>query len=221
MQQRYQCPRCGAQVVFGARFCGSCQTPLNWPAPQQPTVQQPPSPPLQQPAQYQQQYQQPQQPGPSGYQQQPEPPKKKSSKLGIISLAIVLLALAAVGSCVVCVMQPGSSEAPVSTPQTSPVVDSSPAYWAEVIRWEGNSIKDTETFSITANDWRIRWSTEPGEYGDMNFQIYIYEANGSLKNIAANIIGEGSDVSYVRGAGDYYLTINTGQPYTVIIEQKQ
>jgi hypothetical protein len=55
----------------------------------------------------------------------------------------------------------------------------------------------------------------------MNFQIYIYYANGSLKNVAANIIGKGSDVSYVRGAGDYYLTINTGQPYTVIVEQKQ
>ena len=58
MQQGYQCPRCGAQVAFGVRFCGSCQTPLNWPAPQQPTVQQSPSPPPQQPAQYQQQYQQ-------------------------------------------------------------------------------------------------------------------------------------------------------------------
>jgi len=104
MQQGYQCPRCGAQVAFGARFCGNCQTPLNWPTQQQ-------SPP-----QYQQPYQQPPQPG--GYQQQPEPPKKKSSKLGIIMLAIILFALAAVGSCVVCVMQPGSSELPAMTFET-------------------------------------------------------------------------------------------------------
>jgi len=57
MQQWYQCPRCGAQVAFGARFCGNCQTPLNWPTQQ---YQPPPQQPAQTP-QYQQQYQQPQQ----------------------------------------------------------------------------------------------------------------------------------------------------------------
>lgn len=93
MQQWYQCPRCGAQVAFGTRFCGNCQTPLNWPTqPQQQQYQQPP--------QYQQQY------------QQPEPPKKKS-KLGIILLVLGIILLASVGSCVVCVMLPGGSESPI------------------------------------------------------------------------------------------------------------
>ena len=41
MQQRYQCPGCGAQVAFGAGFCGNCGTQLNWPTQQQP--QPPPS----------------------------------------------------------------------------------------------------------------------------------------------------------------------------------
>ena len=92
--------------------------------------------------------------------------------------------------------------------------------WTKVTSWKGNSIKDTETFSITANEWRIQWSTEPGQY-DMNFQIYVFKANGNWKSVAANVIGKGSDVSYVRGAGSYYLTINTGQSYTITIEQKQ
>jgi hypothetical protein len=100
MQQWYQCPRCGAPVAFGVRFCGNCQTPLNWPTQQSPQQQ------YQQTPQYQQQ--------PPQYQQ-PEPPKKKS-KLGLILLAVVLFALAAVGSCVVCVMQPSSSESPAPKP---------------------------------------------------------------------------------------------------------
>jgi hypothetical protein len=54
MQQWYKCPKCGAQVAFGTRFCGNCQTQLNWPTQPQPQYQPPP----QQPAQYQQQYQQ-------------------------------------------------------------------------------------------------------------------------------------------------------------------
>lgn len=116
------------------------------------------------------------------------------------------------------VSPPATEEAPTAPEPTTPTPTPT---WTKVISWQGSSIKDTETFSITANEWRIQWSTKPGEYGDMNFQIYVYEANGSLKSLAANIIGEGSDVSYVRGSGDYYLTINTGQSYTITIEQKQ
>ena len=108
MKQMYQCPQCGAQVAFGTPSCPNCRIQLNWP-----TQQQPPPPQYQQPSQYQQ----PQQPG-GGYQQQPEPPKKKSSKLGIISLGIILFAFAAVGSCVVCVMQPESSESPAPSGET-------------------------------------------------------------------------------------------------------
>jgi len=90
MRQQFQCPRCGAQVAFGARFCGNCQTPLNWP-----TQPQPPAQYQQPPPQYQQQYQQqPQQPA-SGYQQQSGPPKKKTNVwlmgcLGMIVLAAVI-----------------------------------------------------------------------------------------------------------------------------------
>jgi len=30
-QPVYQCPSCGVPVAFGAMFCGSCRTQLNWP----------------------------------------------------------------------------------------------------------------------------------------------------------------------------------------------
>ena len=43
----------------------------------------------------------------------------------------------------------------------------------------------------------------------MNFQIYVYNADGDLESVAANIIGEGSDMSYIRGSGDCHSTINT------------
>lgn len=107
--------------------------------------------------------------------------------------------------------------------QSEPAAQPEPpkeATWQEVITFEGSSIKDTETFTVSAKEWRINWSTQPGQYGDMNFQIMIYDENGALEGLAANIIGAGSDVSYMRGAGDYYLTINTGQPYKIVIEQK-
>lgn len=92
--------------------------------------------------------------------------------------------------------------------------------WQEVITFEGSSIKDTETFKISSGEWRINWSTKPGDMGDMNFQIYVYKANGDLESVAANIIGAGSDTSYMRGSGEYYFTINTSQPYTIVVEEK-
>lgn len=100
---------------------------------------------------------------------------------------------------------------------------SSEAEWVEVIKFEGKAIKDTETFQITSKEWRIVWDTKPGDMGDMNFQIYVYDENGSPAGsfVVANIIGEGSDTSYMRGKGAYYFSINTGQPYTIVVEEKK
>ena len=55
-------------------------------------------------------------------------------------------------------------------------------------------------------------------YGDFNLQIYVYTANGGLKGVAANVIGADVDTFVIRGAGNYYLTINTAQPYEMIVE---
>ncbi|WP_410508414.1 hypothetical protein RSJ42_16925 [Methanosarcina hadiensis] len=87
-----------------------------------------------------------------------------------------------------------------------------------ITSWSGSSTKNTETFHIPSKEWKISWKTYPGQYGDMNFQIYVYNSDGSLKNVAANVIGENSDYSIIRGSGDYYLTINTAQPYEITVE---
>lgn len=54
----------------------------------------------------------------------------------------------------------------------------------------------------------------------MNFQIYVYEASSSFPEVLANVIGYNVDSSIMRGAGDYYLKINSGQPYRIIVEAK-
>lgn len=111
--------------------------------------------------------------------------------------------------------KPSLTLVPTKEPKTTPA-----ATWHEITRWEGKSIKETETFHIPSREWRILWSTKPGEYGNMNFAIIIYNSDGTMVNVAANTIGEGSDISYVRGSGDYYLSINTAQLYIIVIEAK-
>lgn len=92
--------------------------------------------------------------------------------------------------------------------------------WQKVTEFKGNSIKNTQKFTV-GNDWKIVWSTTPGQYGNMNFVIAVNDENGSPVSIAANIIGKGSDESYMTTAGTFSLGINTAQNYDIIIEENK
>jgi len=92
--------------------------------------------------------------------------------------------------------------------------------WQKVTEFKGNSIKNTQKFTV-GNDWKIVWSTTPTSIGNMNFVIAVNDENGSPVSIAANIIGKGSDESYMTTAGTFSLGINTAQNYDIIIEEKK
>jgi len=92
--------------------------------------------------------------------------------------------------------------------------------WLNVINWQGKGIKKTETFSIASKEWKICWTTKPNEYGDGIFQIMVYEGDSSFPDIVANVMGKDKDCSFMRGKGNYHLTINATQPWLVIIIEK-
>ncbi len=95
------------------------------------------------------------------------------------------------------------------------------ATWQRIASWTGSGIKTTESFTV-GPEWKIVWSTQPGQYGAANFQIYVSEAGtGAPADVAANIIGAGSDESYVHHAGTYYLEMNSGQPWAVEVWDKR
>ena len=140
------------------------------------------------------------------------PTKKPIGPLGWVGIVVLgLLVLGGVGN----ILNPAGgvkATAPLSAPAT-------PATWHEIGRWQGKGTKNTETFHIPSQEWRIAWSTKAGDLGAMNFQIMVYKAGWSFPiTVAANVVGEDTDQSIMRGAGDYYLTINTAQPYMVIVE---
>lgn len=88
-----------------------------------------------------------------------------------------------------------------------------------IASWEGESIQDTDTFTVPTEKWKIIWDTQAGKYGDMNFQIYVYdEKTEMLKSVAANVIGTNNGSTVMRGSGDYYLKINAAQPYKITVE---
>ena len=106
-------------------------------------------------------------------------------------------------------------------PMRTPLPTSTPGAWSQVARWEGKSSKNTETFHISSYEWRISWDTWPGEHGEGNFAVFARDAGGGLVGVVANVIGADTDSTIMRGAGDYYLGISTGQPYVIVVEAKE
>jgi hypothetical protein len=86
----------------------------------------------------------------------------------------------------------------------------------EAHRWTGRGAKKTEVLNITTRDWAIIW----GSSGDL-FQVYVYDANGRLVDLAVNTTGSDKDTTYMHsGPGQFYLDINAfgGQWAVSIVE---
>ena len=95
------------------------------------------------------------------------------------------------------------------------------AIWHRVERWSGNGTKQTETFSVRGNEWRVSWETTREAFpGAGILQVYVYSAEGDLVSLAANRLGVGSDVSYVHGQpGRFYLDIISGNiDWEIVVE---
>lgn len=201
--ERIRCPYCGEKIRIEAKKCRFCGEWLHRAEP----------PPL------------PKRP------QIPVTATEPSKQFSIARVLVLFLLVTVIGGVFVAsglFLETDTGEEALSR-QTNRYIDSitakptparSTGTWRSVASWRGDGIKNTETFSIPGNEWRIKWRTWPGEYGDMNFQIMIYDNAENLEGIAANVIGRGEDVSYHRGRGDYYLTINSGQNFEVEVEAK-
>jgi len=102
-------------------------------------------------------------------------------------------------------------------------IDIDPTVLHQVAYWSGseNDSRNTETFVITTDAWRIWWDTEPGVNGKANFQIYINKPNEDLVDVAANVIGKSNQWTTIRQKGKFYLKIITGQPYMITIYEER
>lgn len=143
--------------------------------------------------------------------------KKIYILFGIILLVLLVLGCSGTNNTATDTKSDNSQPA-TAEPTTQPTpVKAEPVV---IATWEGESIKNTETFHVPTDEWKISWDTKPGKFGDMNFIITVYKAGETQipVSVAANVIGANNESTVIRGAGDYYLAINTGQPYKITVE---
>jgi len=100
----------------------------------------------------------------------------------------------------------------------SKVGNDEPEAWETVKSWKGNGLKNTESFIIKSDEWRIIWTNK-----GMLLQIFVNAKNGSTLlpfYLIGNTTEPGSDVSYFYKPGEYYLNISGIGEWSVIVEEK-
>src|ERR687890_445371 len=86
----------------------------------------------------------------------------------------------------------------------------------------GNGIKDTQSFTVTSDTWRLRYefesTTEDQQSG--SFEMSVYKPGNTIPESTITLERPGSDTSYVNaGAGTYYLSIGSANAtWTVTVE---
>jgi hypothetical protein len=119
---------------------------------------------------------------------------------------------------------PEANQPDVDTPEDAahkPTPAPADGEWHEIASWSGTETMATETFDVSSERWRIKWTAKNGEYGGV-VQVYVYDDGDNIKALAANTTNGGSDVSYVEGSGRHRLMINSvNANWTVTVESPE
>ncbi|HEX5699521.1 MAG TPA: hypothetical protein VFX77_02655 [Rubrobacter sp.] len=87
----------------------------------------------------------------------------------------------------------------------------------------GNGIKDTQSFTVASDTWRLRYdfesTTEDQQSG--SFEMTVYKPGNTIPESIITLERPGTDTSYVNaGAGTYYLSIGSANAtWTVDVEE--
>lgn len=108
-------------------------------------------------------------------------------------------------------------------PSPTPLPTQEPS-WNTVKYWQGNASKNTESFRISGSQWAIQWRSLPdSENRGGHFSIFICNADTNKKlELAVNRIEPGSDISYFRIKGHFYLEISgDDHPWQVQVSEEK
>jgi hypothetical protein len=87
----------------------------------------------------------------------------------------------------------------------------------------GNGIKDTQSFTVASDTWRLRYDFESTAEDQQSgsFEMTVYKPGNTIPESIITLERPGSDTSYVNaGAGTYYLSIGSANAtWTVDVEE--
>jgi hypothetical protein len=100
------------------------------------------------------------------------------------------------------------------------------ADYTQLKTWTGSGTKETETFEVTAKEWRLVWAAKPIDKtfagdGRFVFRVAIHK-EGSAVPVSRLEGGQSEQAgeSFVRGAGRYFLKVSSvNAQWTLTAEQ--
>jgi hypothetical protein len=101
---------------------------------------------------------------------------------------------------------------------TAYINDKLPPEWSNVVTFEGETSKTTESFKILGKESKITWSN----YGDGYLSATLYNSTdntyqGLIVNDMKNLQNQ---ITYLKKSGEYYLKITATNRYSIKIEQR-
>lgn len=93
--------------------------------------------------------------------------------------------------------------------------------WKKIAEFFGAKSQKTKTFKVKGKEWKVSWNVE--EKGNDNGEFIIILHNKKDKNdteIIAQQKGSGEDFApFEGGQGEYYLEVQSTQPYSIEIHE--
>jgi hypothetical protein len=102
------------------------------------------------------------------------------------------------------------AKSPANSPSTA-------SQWRQLAKYSGTGQQETIPFTITARQWRLRWTCANQKDGPGFLSV---AARGPGDILLVNTIHPGTDVCYLRDRGRFNLTIaSEGMAWTLIVEE--
>lgn len=160
----------------------------------------------------------------------PTAPRKSHKGRTVLIVLGVLVALLVVGG-LVGGSKSKTSSSPSATPSSSPVsVPTAPAPKkvsppavpaAQSHVFQGNGIKTTPNFTVTADQWTIAYKFSCAAFGGTgNFIVNVNDSTGAtdFNHDGVNALAAaGNDSTVEHGAGTYSLEVNSECAWTVVV----
>jgi hypothetical protein len=153
---------------------------------------------------------------PSGYEIKKKGHGLRNGLIGCVGIIALIFFIPFCAGLVGTSTGPSTSSSPGVS---SPAASAAAATLEVLLDKTGSGINTTTKFSA-ASDWQIVWSYDcSGAGGNGNFQVYVYNSDGSLNDVAVNELGaKGSDTTNEHQGGTYYLQMNSECNWHVIVK---
>ena len=94
--------------------------------------------------------------------------------------------------------------------------------WQILANYDGMSQRDTGSFTVTKDKWRVKWTAEaPSGWPDdsLGFHVVVYKQEGGMLSEVCNSNKAGHDNVEFSGQGSYFFKVSGQAKWNLVVQQ--